>query len=293
MLEEHEKGKPATAFVNEYNCDIRTIQKAFDDARRERDATYARSELMKEALLNHQKRLEEEMRRIVTTLKVPETKSAPLSWYEDDNSIFTAARDTCDLPYTIGLAKNPGRPSLSSTTVTDLLRQHLRYDPLWKLLVQNEKVYVEHVKNKMAFQRKVVYLLEEKTGYKLRFRAEIKSPFLCSYTVGPVVFEYCLGVVFNERKREELEDELITDTETSTVKYRNSVLVEDPGNEKKSRQNILKAFNALLESCELKLVKESLKSLSECCDKVDQAADEISLLGYIPGSCSSCRRLGM
>jgi hypothetical protein len=69
--------------------------------------------------------------------------------------------------------------------------------------------------------------------------------------------------------------------------------MEDPGNEENCRFNILNAYHELLESPQLDEVKKSDEKLSECYAKVKQAYEEIILLGYIPGSCSSCRRLGM
>ena len=292
MLTEFEAGKPMVAFVNEHSCDIRTIQKALDDARRERDATGARSELMKKALLNHQKRLEDEMKRIVTILEVPEVRFTPLSWYEDD-SIFKTVGKAADNGSTLGLTKNPGRPSSASTTATDLLRQHLKSDPLWKLLVQNDKAYAGHISHRIALQRSVVYLLEKKTGYKMSLKSESNLPFLCSYTAGPAVYESCLRVTLEGKEKEEFENELIADTRAGAVKFRNTILVEDPGNEENCRLNILNAYHELLESPQLDEVKKSHENLSECYAKVKQAYEEIILLGYIPGSCSSCRRLGM
>jgi len=293
MLIEFEAGKPSIAFATQHSCDIRTIQKALDDARRERDATHARSELMKEALFNHQKRIEDEMKRIVTTLDVPEVRFAPLSWYEGDNSIFTTIEQAADNGPTLGLTKNPGRPSSANTTATDLLRQHLKSDPLWKLLVQNDKAHAGHINNRMALQRRVVYLLEQKTGYKMSFRSQSNMPFLYSYTAGPAVYESCLRVTLEDKEKEEFENELIADTQASAVKYRNSILVGDPGNEENCRLNILNAYHELLKSPQLDEVKKSHENLSECCAKVKQAYKEIVLLGYIPGNCSSCRRLGM
>lgn len=293
MLIEFEAGKPAVAFVNEHSCDIRTIQKALDDARRERDATVARSELMKKALLNHQKRLEDEMKRIITILEIPEIRFTPLSWYEDDDSIFKTVGKAVDKGSTLGLTKNPGRPSSASITATDLLRQHLKTDPLWKLLIQNDKTHAGHISCRIALQRRAVYLLEKKTGYKMSLKSESNLPFLYSYTAGPAVYESCLRVTLEGKEKGEFENEVIADTRAGAVKFRNSILVEDPGNEENCRLNILNAYHDLLESPQLDEVKKSHENLSECCAKVKQAYEEIILLGYIPGSCSSCRRLGM
>jgi hypothetical protein len=292
ILQEYEGGKPAIAFVNEYKCDIRTVHSALDYARRERDATFARSELMKEALHNHQKRLAEEMKRIIDGLEVPEISYAPLSWYEDDDSIFNIEKPRSK-ESTLGLSKKPGRPSAMSTTATDLLRQHLKSDPLWRLLVQNDKVHAAHINCRSTLQRMAAYLLEKNTGYKMSPRPTGNFPFFCSYIAGPAVYESCLRVALDNEAKEQFENELIADDRAGAIKYRNSILVEDPGNEEKSRLNIIHAYYELLKSPLLEEMKQSRKTLIDCCAKVTRAAEEIVLLGYIPGSCNSCRKLGM
>ena len=293
ILAQYEKGKPAVAFTKEYHCGIRAVNAALDDARRERDGAHARSELMKEALHNHQKRLEEEMKRIFTTLEVPEVGFTTLSWYKADNSIFSTVVKESFQTSTLGLAKKPGRPSSASSTTTDLLRQHLKSDSLWKLLVQNDKAHAEHIGYRIAFQRKVVDLLETNTGYEMLFKPESNTTFLCSYIAGPAVYESCLRVALEGQKKEEFINELVCDTQSGGIKYRHNTLIEDRGNEEKCLQGILDAYNELLESPILDKIRKSREELSECCTKVKQAVEEIMLLGYIPGSCSSCQKLGM
>jgi len=293
ILGQYEKGKPAVAFTKEYHCGIRAVNAALDDARRERDASHARSELMKEALHNHQKRLEEEMRRIFTSLEVPEVGFTHLSWYRADNSIFSTVVKESFQTSTLGLVKKPGRPSSASPTATDLLRQHLKSDSLWKLLVENDKAHAEHISYRIAFQRKVVDLLETNTGYEMNFKSESNTPYLCSYTAGLAVYEACLRVELEGRKKEEFINELVCDTQSGCIKYRYNILIEDRGNEEKCLQNILNAYKELLETPILEKIRKSREELSECSAKVKRAVEEIVLMGFIPGSCSSCQKLGM
>jgi len=65
------------------------------------------------------------------------------------------------------------------------------------------------------------------------------------------------------------------------------------GKEEECSQNILAAFKELLNSLEIHKVINSYKYLNEWADKAKQAADEIVLLGYLPGNCRICQRLGM
>ena len=93
-----------------------------------RRARYARSELMKEALRNHQDTLKIELDNIVKNLEVPGIDFAPLSWYQGDKSIFSPVDNTDISVYTVGVAKGAGKPRETITTPIELLRQHLKND---------------------------------------------------------------------------------------------------------------------------------------------------------------------
>jgi hypothetical protein len=293
-LEEYESGKPVIGIATQNQRETRTVQKALDDARRERDVRYARSELMKEALRSHQDSIRDELTRIINKLEPPGSDFTPLSWYEGDTSIFTPVEKVDILAYTAGVAKHVGRPSAANTTsVTYLLRQHLGNDRLWRLLALWDKAYASHIDARASLQRKTVLLLEQKTGYRMVDKTNIPRPFLYSYTAGAVVYGVVVGVALGTCDKSELEDDLVSDTRDGTVKYRNSIMAEDPGNEEKCRQNILDAFKDLIKSPDFERFKNSYNFLDECATKAKQSADEIKLLGYLPGNCRVCRRLGM
>ena len=290
-LGEYESGKPMIAIATENKHDTRAVKKALEDARRERDATFARSELMKEALRSHQDALKGELQRIVNGLELQSVDFAPLSWHEGSNSIFTPIGELDSSMYTLGVAQEAGRPAAANTTVTTLLRQHLRGDRLWKSLIQGDRAYRAHIADRIALQRKTVLLLKQKTGYRMTDKSEISPPFLYSYTAGPAIYGAVLRKALGEMVRSDLEDDIIA--EAGTVKYHHSILAEAPGNDVNCRNNILAAYNELLESPESQKVSDSYKYLNECTIKVRQAVEEISMLGYIPGNCNVCRRLGM
>jgi len=195
--------------------------------------------------------------------------------------------------YTLGVAKEAGRPTTASTSITDLLRQHLRNDRLWKSFVQGDKAYGAHIKDRIALQRMTVFLLERKTGYQMTDKPNTPPTFLYSYTTGPAVYGVVLGMALGITSKSNLKDDIAADTQAGTVTYRNSILAEAPGNEVNCRHNILAAYSDLLKSPEIQKVKNSYEYLNEFTIKVRQAVEEISMLGYVPGNCNVCRRLGM
>lgn len=193
-----------------------------------------------------------------------------------------------------GIIRNVGRPSEAETTILDLLRQHLKSDKLWKLLMQWEAVYTSYINDRIALQRKIVSILKEKTGYELIDKAAVPPPFLYSYTTGCTLYEAILRkILISNGKSFLVEDDVIADTEAGTVKYHGLILAEAHGNETKCRDDIIATYKEVLGSSELNSIKVTCEQLKEWAAKARQATDEILLLGYIPGQCSVCRRLGM
>ena len=75
--------------------------------------------------------------------------------------------------------------------------------------------------------------------------------------------------------------------------YHNSILAEAPGAEEQTKQNILAAYRDILKSEELRNVFNSTRSLRKAEEKVKPVIESILLLGFIPGRCSVCQRLGL
>jgi hypothetical protein len=292
-LEEYENGKPMIALAKQHHCDTRTVKKALGDARRERDARYARSEIMKEALRNHQDILKTDLNNILRTLRSMKPDFGPLSWHQGENSIFTAAGNLEELRYSLEIAKRAGRPSANGITIRDLLRQHLKNDRVLKLLAEADKAYSADMANREALQRKTKYMLERKTGYKMTDANNPTRPFICSYTAGQVVYEMLLDVAIDGRDKDDFINGVTVDSQREAATYHNSILAEAPGNETRCCKGIIDGFEKLLKSEELQKIQESYRYLTRCIASAQQAAEEITLLGYIPGNCSVCQRLGM
>ncbi len=292
-LEKYEKGVTVQSLAKGNNCDTRTVQKALNDARRERDARYARSELMKEALHNHQDMLKNELNNILKSLEIPRVDYVPLSWSQGDNSIFSPPIENSGSKYILGIARFPGKPREAITSVTELLRQHLKNEKAWKLLTQCDKTHAEHLADREAFQRQVKYTLETITGHDFSDKDIKPERFLYSYVIGPSVYSSILGVFLEGRSKDQFESDIKIDIKSGSVKYQGSTMAEVRGNEEKCRKNIIIGLEELLESEELKKVQTSSALLKQIYNKSKQLVDEVLMLGYIPGSCRVCQRLGM
>ena len=292
-LVEYENGKSTKDIVKDAKRDTRTINKALDDARRDRDARFARAELMKDALYKHQDLLRDGIHRIIRNLELPTNDYAPLSWHEGEKSIFKITWNLKELTGVHGISSKKGRPWASSVLTDDLLRQHFHSDKTWKLLVQWEKAYLEHINDRLTLQEKLVSLVEQKTGYHLVDREKDESSYVYSYTTGPILYEAAIESTLQMGSKHNLEADVKVDPNSGEVRYRHSSLAKAPGDEGRCRKNILTAYNELLQSTAMEHVVTSYTSLLEVSTKARQTIEEINLLGYIPGSCNVCRRLGM
>ena len=293
-LEKYEGGKSEAAIASESKRDIRTIKNGIEEARREVDIRLARAELLKEALRKHQDSLEGELRKILKNLELPHSDFAPLSWYRGNDSIFVTNGFTAQKSESARFAKVGRKPAHEATTVLDLLRQHFKNDRLWKWLADWEKLLISHLADRKALQRKAVAILEDKTGYKvIDNRDKVTLPFLYSHTAGHLLYKSALDSAFGSGHSGNMEDDMIADTQRGAVTYHNSILAEAPDHEEVTRSNILAAYRELLSSYELMHVLNTFGILKESVTRVRQAVEEILLLGFIPGQCDVCRRLGL
>jgi len=292
-LAQHESGKSQLDIAKKSKRDVRTITKGIEDARREQDIRLARAELLKEALRKHQDSLEEELRQVLTSLDYPPVDYAPLSWHRGDNSIFSSTRSPESEEESRQSSRVGRRAATKVTTARDLLKQHLKNDRLFKHLAQWEKALPSHLASRKAMQREVVAIMEEKTGFKVVDEG-ISRPFIYSYTAGHLFYKSALNSAFGLRHDGSFEDDIIADTGAGTVRYQmGSILAKAPGREEETRRNLLAAYRELLSSPELAQVVNTFETVAEAAAAVSQDAEELLLLGFIPGQCHICKRLGL
>lgn len=291
-LDLYEKGKSEVSIAKQAHCDVRTVKKGIEHSRREREVVIVRTELLKEALGKHQDSLLETLEEILSDLSIPPVASAVLGW---ETSSFT----------TIEAAKaEVGRTEVVSDDLAlgaerkaewVLLQEHLKRDPLWRVLDQRQKALAAHFNAKIAFQRKTVALLEEKTGYNVvDDSGAVTPPFVYIYTTGPRFFGVAIRRVLGIPDRTNLEEGIVIDTTRGEVRYGiGEILVEAPGEEEECKRNLLAALKELSQSAEAVQVANTYKVLEESTAKARKAVEEILLLGLVFGQCRICRRLGI
>ena len=292
-LEKYESGKSESSIANESKCDLRTIRRGIEEARRERDARAARIDLLKQAVLKHQESLLGKLGEILLSLQVPPQDWAVLSWHENGESILNESNLDTEDALEDEVSEDLKDSDVHVDMVEGMLRQHLRNDKLWKILARREQIYTSHRDARIALQRKVANLLEEETGYKLEASGDVPPPFLYSYTTGDLFYRMTLGRVFSDCKNDARTDEIVVDTSVGCVKYRNSILAEVPGKADECRKKLLDAFRKMQILPEVIRIVNTYRELEESTLRARQAIEEIRLLGLVPGLCKVCRRLGM
>ena len=287
-LELYEQGKTEKWIAHRSGCDVRTVKKAINDARLKRDVVIARIELVKDALRKHQDSLLEEIEQIMSSLVIPPKDFAVLSWQRRGDSVFNDSDDQTKL--------ESGR----GNAMRRLLKEHLKNDKLWRVLAQWEKASANHLAAKIAFQRRTVALLQEKTSYKL-IDGDGAPPFVYSYTAGPLFYKAAIDMAFatpEERAQgsaiRNMETAISVNISNGDVSFENRlILAVAPGSEQRTKQHLLDASKDLAESHEVEAVVETYRALEQVTIKTRQVVETIRLLGLVPGQCEICRRLGM
>jgi len=292
-LEDYENGKSESSIANDSSCDLRTVKRGIEEARRQRDAAAARVDLLKQAVLKHQGRLMKKLNEILSTLTMPLHDWAVLSWDENGQSILRETDLDMEDSVEDGASDDLKKSDVQADMIDHMLRQHLRGENLWKILARWDKAYSSHRLARIALQYKVVNLLEEETGYKLEARGDATPPFIYSYTTGDLFYRMTLQCAFGDQKNDAWQDDIDVDPSGNSVKYHNSILAEVPGKAGKCRKNLLEAFRKMQLLTDVTRVVNTYGELEESTFKARQAVEEIRLLDLVPGVCKTCRRLGM
>lgn len=291
-LEQYEKGKSEAKIAKDAKRDAKTVKRGIERARRERDAATARAELLKEALQKHQNQLLGVVDNVLSALVVPSPDLSLNRQRDGSLSPIKLSGATISYDREKGLVLELRD---ENTTQWKLLKEHLKRDRLWGMVDRWKEAMIAHIHARGELKLKVEQLLESITGYKL-VDTPTTPPFLYSnYTV-----DLLYGTVINRALQAvdvddvNLEKDIIADTSTGEVRYRNSLtLAKAPGEEKHCRKNIISTFIKVQKSGKIDKVANTYNGLNEATVKARRAVEEISLLGFVPGYCRVCRRLGI
>ena len=292
-LKAYEDGKPEASIAREDHCDTRTVKRGIEEARLERDARYARAELLKAAVHEHNRSLIDVIGAILPALE-PLPFIQPVPWREESFSRSVAIPGgTVEYEYWQQPEVLKVTLDAEAETAWELLRQHLGRDHSWAALERWKKALASHFEARMAMERKLASLLKEKTGYELVSAESPEPPYLNGFAVH-YLSRFELERLLGAAASSDAKDQIVADADKGQVRYGEGTgLAHVPGKEKECRQGIIDALDELRESTEARRAVDTFKATEKPTAKARQAFEEIRMLGVVPGRCRICRRLGM
>ena len=290
-LKAYEEGRSEASIARGESCDVRTLKKGIQDARLERDATLARSDLIKEALHSHNEKLLELIREIFLVVKLPGPDQA-IPWKHKGSSGSIGIEG--------GRVQYESWPEIKVTnTIMDaedkpeweLLTEHLKTDRLRQLLGQWKIAFAAHIETRMVIKLKLVNLLQEKSGYQIADKST-DSHFLYSASVD-FLFQEEINQLLKPASARNLMENIVAVPDTGRVEHAGLSLARAPGSEEECRQHMLDTLDELRVFAEATSVINTYKVIKDLTARARRAAEEILMLGLVPGHCRICRRLGM
>jgi len=290
-LEAYERGTPEAAIAGTDHCDVRTIKKGITEARRERDVSLARADLLKEALHKHNADLMSLLKQLENVLQsIPVPQAIP--WGE------SAAGS---LKFPGGKAQYETWPEIKVWNVTldieaearwQLLLEHLKRDPLNKALNIWRKTLSSHIEAQVSLKQELAELLENKTGYQLENK-RAGDRCLFSSAVDHLFYFLLMGLP-RPIDISEMVNDIVADSNTGQVKYgEGTTLALAPGKEEDCKNNIIDALKELSTKEAMGTVITNYETHRTSSDKASKAVEEIRMMGLVPGQCRICRRLGI
>jgi len=291
-LEKFESGVTETQLASRAKRDIRTIKKGLEDARRERVASRARAELVKEAMRDHNKQLLNVLNEFIAALKLP-SPGETLPWDQQ----FTSG--SIKLPGMTATYENLVSPNAISVSldVEDkeewaLLKEHLKREKMWLLLNQWKKKVATVLEARIRLKQLFARSLEQQTGCKI-VKDTAGGPFIYALSMD-AVFQGILEQLISPTTEITFEDNIQIDKERGVVRYRSSfILAQLRDRVEEFTKQVLEAINYVVKSDQAKQVIATYREADELTAKLRKAVSEITLMGLVPGQCRICSRLGL
>ena len=276
-LERLEAGETEAQIARSERKDPRTVTRAMEEVRRERDMSAIRREALKEAFRRHQDQLLDLLANVQGSLEL-----SP----QDINLLAPGSRQ----PEVIRVLGNKVRTSIDSepkvtTRAEDslpwqLLREHLVGDPLWRQweawkralyrIVQSHLALSDAVAD--ALSRSVKSSMPPESAHQV-YRLAIEEAVSASGTLAAAA-----GSV-------EIDDA------TDQVSLYSDDVSWSFGKGPELLQELRDVMTSLAESNEVVLLRSAYQATSDASRSVRQTVDLIRAGWYVPGKCQACDRL--
>ena len=291
-LRDFEGGKSEAIIARDSKKALNVVKRGIQEARLERDGVNARAEIIKEALVNHQKELLGVVGRVLSALEVP---PANLDLRRERNGALSPT------PLPAAIVKYDLSEGLmvelsdEKTPQWGLLKEHLKRNRVWLSLENWKRAMITHIKARLDLERKITMLLESETG--LRIMAEVPKEENTSF-IFPAIVKLFYRVIMNKAlgiSDETNPEDRIVATDDGYVLHGvgGTKLAYCPGRQEECRDKIIKAFGKIPNTPEFKNIPATATDLKSVINKVKQPLEDIHLLRLVSGQCRICTQIGV
>ena len=270
-LDQKEDGIAIDAIAEKYHRDVRTINDGIEQAMREKSAESVRRNMMMEAAQRHQEALLSVVNDIMGELEA------------NTNKFEITCEDADDLP-SVELRTE-------SSSYWELLRQHMPRDPMWDFIIKWKKAHADFTDSCTIVRKITSDVLIEKCRCKI-VNADTKPPFLFSRAAELINAEV-LARQTDGKPKTDIAASLKVDMKSGNVMSGGTIMAVAPGREDDFAGYIREVLDKVNDSDETTRVYYKYRALKQANDKARRAAEEILLLGMVPGLCRICRKLGL
>jgi hypothetical protein len=291
-LIEYDGGTPAAQIARDRKRALKVVKRGIEEARAERDGAAARAEIIKEALIKHQKQLLGIVDRLYQAAELP---PADMELRRDKSG----ALEPIQFPYswiTPTLEKGLTVKLLDeNTALWGLLREHLARARVWSAIRNWKEYLISHISARIELELAIKTLIESETGYRVSTAPPSdKSP--------GVVYDLAVKLFYTVQIRKALGISDATNPQGRIAAGDDGYVRLDevgsemaycPGKQKECREALITAFNKIPDLPEIERVVTTENELKKASSKLKRLLEDIRLMGLVPGRCRICSRISL
>jgi hypothetical protein len=287
----YEERKTVQEIAKEYakskqiKIDARTIVKGIEEVKTAKSSEAAEMELIKSAIHLHQSELNGTIDKMKMIAKVPDIANAPIAWTTDTGfeekveARLTEVKNMQEFP----IYEKLGR---EYRVKLDLLGQHLRGEPFWRLFSMWNKTCYALTLAQLELQALLVRLLKKDFNLQSSMAGH---PYVLPQNLGPLYYNNAVFKSIGQPYQEIERRDYYAEIGSKSVGYTKEI-ARVPKNEAQFADLLYKVWLDLSSSPEAHKVGQLFTRLNEISTKVEMQAEEVLLSHYIPGKCRACKR---
>lgn len=291
-LNDFDEGKPAAEIARERKRALKVIKRGIEEARAEHDGAAARAEIVKEALINHQRQLLGVVDRL---FKATEIQTADLELrYEKSGALAPIQLPSGRIIYTPekGLTVEL---SDENTPLWRLLKEHLARDRLWSTIRNWEEALISHTRAIFELESAIKMLIERETGCRVSTASTgDKESNIVYYLTVKLFFTVQTHKALDIPDGTNLQERMVAGDDGYIRNGEGgSKLAYCPGKQNECWEALLVVINKIPDLPEMKKFITTEAELKNMNSKLKRPLEDIRLMGLIPGRCRICSRVGL